>query len=126
MTRRILLIEDEDDIREIAQVSLESLAGWKAVCAHSGREGLELARRERPDAILLDVMMPDMDGPATLEHLAADPDTRDIPVIFMTAKVQASERRKLSDLGVRGLIAKPFDPIKLAEEISGLLGWGPK
>jgi CheY-like chemotaxis protein len=123
VTRRILLIEDEDDIREIARVSLETLAGWATLSAHSGQEGLDLARRERPDAILLDVMMPDMDGPQTLARLLEDPATRSIPVIFMTAKVQASERRNLSDLGVRGLIAKPFDPLQLAAEISAILGW---
>jgi two-component system alkaline phosphatase synthesis response regulator PhoP len=123
VTRRILLIEDEDDIREIARVSLEILAGWSTLSAHTGQEGIELARRERPDAILLDVMMPDMDGPQTLARLREDPSTREIPVIFMTAKVQASERRNLGDLGVRGLIAKPFDPLQLAAEISAILGW---
>ena len=121
--RTILLIEDEDDIREITALSLESMAGWATIPARNGMDGIAKARTRRPDAILLDVMMPDMDGPATLEQLRADPQTRDIPVIFMTAKVQAPERRKLDSLGAKGIIPKPFDPTRLAAEIAGVLGW---
>src|SRR5687767_9923922 len=112
MSRRILLIEDEDDIREIAALSLESIGGWKTILARGGKDGIEKAATEKPDAIILDVMMPDMDGPATLEALRNSPATKDIPVIFMTAKVQAPERRKLDDLGAQGLIPKPFDPMR--------------
>jgi two-component system, OmpR family, alkaline phosphatase synthesis response regulator PhoP len=121
--RRILLIEDEDDIREIATLSLESIGGWIAISASSGKEGIIKAQSEKPDAILLDVMMPDMDGPATLQALRNAPETKDIPVIFMTAKVQAPERRKLEDLGAQGLIPKPFDPTRLSKDIAGALGW---
>ena len=121
--KRVLLIEDEDDIREVAALSLESVAGWTVLAASSGKEGLITAAREKPDAILLDVMMPDMDGPATLQRLLGQPETRDIPIIFMTAKVQSAERKKLAELGARGLIAKPFDPLNLADEVSGILGW---
>ena len=124
--KTILLIEDEDDIREITALSLEAMAGWATIPARSGMEGIAKARLQRPDAILLDVMMPDMDGPATLEKLRHDPQTKDIPVIFMTAKVQAPERRKLDGLGAQGIIPKPFDPTRLAAEIAGVLGWeGP-
>jgi two-component system alkaline phosphatase synthesis response regulator PhoP len=123
MSRRILLIEDEDDIREIAALSLESIGGWETILARGGQDGIEKAASERPDAIILDVMMPDMDGPATLEQLRKNPMTKDIPVIFMTAKVQAPERRKLDDLGAQGLIPKPFDPTRLAADIASVLGW---
>jgi two-component system alkaline phosphatase synthesis response regulator PhoP len=123
MSRRILLIEDEDDIREIAALSLESIGGWKTILARGGKDGIEKAATEKPDAIILDVMMPDMDGPATLEALRNNPATKDIPVIFMTAKVQAPERRKLDDLGAQGLIPKPFDPMRLAADIASVLGW---
>ena len=122
-SKRILLIEDEDDIREVAALSLEATAGWEVLSASSGNEGIATAAREHPDAILLDVMMPDLDGPATLQKLHSVPETLNIPVIFMTAKVQTAEKKKLAELGARGLIAKPFDPMLLAEEISRILGW---
>jgi len=121
--RRILLIEDEDDIREIAGLSLESVGGWEAITAASGRDGIERAEADHPDAILLDVMMPDQDGPSTLLQLLDNQKTRHIPVIFMTAKVQATELRKLSAMGARGVIAKPFDPVRLPQEIAAILGW---
>jgi two-component system alkaline phosphatase synthesis response regulator PhoP len=122
-TKRILLIEDEDDIRDIACLSLQSLVGWETLSARSGSEGVAMARHQRPDAILLDVMMPGMDGPTTLKTLLADEKTRHIPVIFMTAKVHAADRQRLADLGARGLIAKPFDPVTLPSEIANVLGW---
>lgn len=122
-TKRILLIEDEDDIREVAAMSLESTAGWTVLAASSGKQGIEVAAREHPDAILLDVMMPDMDGPATLQQLLTGAETKAIPIIFMTAKVQTAEKKKLAELGARGIIAKPFDPLQLADEVSRLLGW---
>ena len=95
--RRILIVDDEDDIREVAQVSLELVGGYEVLTASSGRDGLERARGGQPDAILLDVMMPDMDGPATLVELRADPATRDIPVVFLTAKTQTAERQQLGN-----------------------------
>lgn len=118
---RILVIDDDDDIREVAQVTLEVMGGWEVLTARSGQEGLQLARSAKPDGILLDVMMPDMDGPTTLEHLRADPATADIPVIFLTAKVQAMDRKRLQDLPVAGLIAKPFDPLALSDQIASVL-----
>jgi CheY-like chemotaxis protein len=83
--RRILIVDDEDDIREVAQVSLELVGQFEVLTAASGSAGIETARATQPDAILLDVMMPDMDGPTTLARLQADPATRDIPVVFLTA-----------------------------------------
>jgi CheY-like chemotaxis protein len=121
MARKILIVDDEDDIREVAQMSLEMVGGWQVVPARSGAQAIELAAREQPDAILLDVMMPGMDGPTTFEHLQAVEETRDIPVIFLTAKVQGRERRTLDELGVRGVIPKPFDPITLPGQVSDVL-----
>jgi CheY-like chemotaxis protein len=122
-SKHILLIDDEDDIREVASMSLETVAGWRVTCARSGEEGVKLAERTEPDAILLDVMMPDQDGPQTLRLLRQNGKTKNIPVLFLTAKVQAIERQRLKDLGASGTLAKPFDPMKLADEISQTLGW---
>jgi CheY-like chemotaxis protein len=124
MSRKILLVDDEDDIREVAQMSLEMTAGWEVVTASSGADALRLAAAERPDAILLDVMMPGMDGPATARALKGAPGTAEIPIILLTAKVQAADRRRFDDLGVAGILAKPFDPMALADEVRGVLGWG--
>lgn len=121
--RRVLLVDDEDDIRFVARASLERLAGWDVLAASSGAEGIELARAEQPDAIVLDVMMPGMDGPATLAALRADPATAGIPVVFLTAKIQAEERRRLEELGAAGVVAKPFDPMGLADELRAAFGW---
>jgi len=120
----LLIIDDEEDIREVTQLSLEMVRGWEVKTACCGGEGVIKAKAEQPDAILLDVMMPDMDGPTTLQKLQADPHTSHIPVFFLTAKVEPSERRQFVDLGVKGVIAKPFDPLKLADEVAAELGWG--
>jgi CheY-like chemotaxis protein len=121
--KKILIVDDEDDIREVAAMSLEMSAGWQVVGAGSGAEGLAKARAEKPDAILLDVMMPVMDGPATLEKLRADPEIAALPVVFLTAKLQATDRRRLADLGAAGVLAKPFDPMTLADQVKEALGW---
>lgn len=121
--RKVLLVDDEDDIREVAQVSLEYVAGWDVLPARSGMEAIRCALQDQPDAILLDVMMPDMDGPTTFQKLQADEATRNIPVILLTAKVQASDRKRFEELGVRGIISKPFDPMTLSAEISRILEW---
>ncbi|HEX2210275.1 MAG TPA: response regulator [Longimicrobium sp.] len=123
MSRKILLVDDEDDIREVAQMSLEITAGWDVVTAASGTDALRLAASERPDAILLDVMMPGMDGPATARALHASAETAEIPIILLTAKVQAADRRRFDDLRVAGVLAKPFDPMELAAQVSGVMGW---
>jgi len=122
-TKRVLLIDDEDDIREVAQVSLEMVGGWEVSSANCGTDGLAKAKVERPDAILLDVMMPDMDGPTTFQKLQEDVNTKGIPVILLTAKVQSSDRQRFNDLGVAGVIAKPFDPMILPSEVNQVLGW---
>lgn len=123
MSKTILVIDDEDDIREIAQLALELGRDWSVIGAASGSEGASLAASARPDAILLDVMMPGLDGPATLERLRSDPATSDIPVVFLTAKVRPAERARLGAMGVAGVLAKPFDPIELPEQLAACLGW---
>ncbi len=117
------MIDDEDHIREVAQVSLEMVGGWEVLTANCGGDGLQMASAERPDAILLDVMMPDMDGPTTFQRLQADAATRDIPVILLTAKVQAADRQRFTDLGVKAVLAKPFDPLSLPGDVAQALGW---
>lgn len=124
MSRRILIVDDEDDIREVAQLCLEVVGGWEVFPARSGREAIEIAPRARPDVILMDVMMPDLDGPSTFRLLQENPETRGIPVILLTAKVQAADRKQFHDLGVRGVIAKPFDPMALADEVESRLAGG--
>ena len=122
--KRVVVIDDEDDIREIAQDSLELLGGYQVSTASSGTEGLADARAQQPDTILLDMMMPGMDGSATFQKLQEDATTQGIPVILLTAKVQASDRLRFATLGVAGVIAKPFDPISLAGQVAQILGWG--
>jgi CheY-like chemotaxis protein len=107
MTKRILAIDDEDDIREVAQVCLETMVGWEVITASSGREGLTLAATVFPDAILLDVMMPDMDRPTTFQKLQA----------------QAAEQKRFAELGAKAVLIKPFDPVTLAQQIATALDW---
>ena len=121
--RRILIVDDEADIREVAQVSLELMGPYEVITASSGRDGVHSARTRQPDAILLDVMMPDLDGPAVLAELRADPATRDIPVLFLTARTQTVERAQLVRLGAAGILTKPFDPLKLATDVAAALRW---
>jgi CheY-like chemotaxis protein len=123
MTRRVLVVDDDDAIREVAQSSLEIVAGWEVEVASSGLQALERAVAEPPDAILLDVMMPSMDGPTTFARLQADARTRNVPVVLLTAKVQPAERRRWEQLGVAGVLAKPFDPLELPGQVADLLGW---
>jgi CheY-like chemotaxis protein len=123
MPKRILLIDDEDHIREVAQVSLEAVGGWEVLSSDSGAEGTVVAGDEQPDAILLDVMMPEMDGPSTLQRLKSSGATRSIPVIFMTAKALSADRLALEKLDIAGIILKPFDPLTLSEQVSEVLGW---
>ncbi len=123
MSRRVLVVDDDDDIREVARTSLELVAGWDVQVASNGADAVDLCRARPPDAVLLDVMMPAMDGPTTFARLQANPRTRDVPVVLLTAKVQPAERRRWDDLGVAGVIAKPFDPLGLPGQVADLLGW---
>ena len=123
MARKILIIDDEDDIREVASLSLQTVAGWDVIVASSGAQGVARASEQRPDAILLDVMMPGMDGPTTFRELRKNPATAGIPVLLLTAKVQGSDQRRFADLGVQAILFKPFDPLTLSSQISSALGW---
>jgi CheY-like chemotaxis protein len=123
MAHRILIIDDEEDIREVAALSLETVAGWEVVSASSGAQGLARAIEHKPDAILLDVMMPGMDGPTTFRELRKNPATAHIPVLLLTAKVQSSDQRRFADLGVEAVLFKPFDPLTLSTQISEALHW---
>jgi CheY-like chemotaxis protein len=123
MSRRILIIDDEEDIRQVAALSLETVAGWEVMMANSGAQGLARAVDYQPDAILLDVMMPGMDGPSTFRELRKNPATAKIPVLLLTAKVQSTDQRRFADLGVEAVLFKPFDPLTLATQISTVLSW---
>jgi CheY-like chemotaxis protein len=120
----VLIVDDEEHVREVAAISLELTAGWDIRQAESGAEGIQAAIAWRPDAILLDVMMPDLDGPAAFARLQSDARTTGTPVIFLTAKVQTADRHRYAALGVKGVIAKPFDPLTLAATVTQILGWG--
>ncbi len=122
-TKRILVIEDEEDIREVVKLSLEAHSGWDVLTADSGIDGLAKAAAGSLDAILLDVMMPEMDGITVFQRLRADAGTQQIPVVFLTANVQPADRRRYAELGVTGLISKPFDPARLAAQLVQALGW---
>jgi two-component system, OmpR family, response regulator len=115
--KRILMIEDEPDIQAIAQLALEALGGFQVRICSTGREGLLAAELFDPHLILLDVMMPGMDGPSTLRALRGLPQTVATPVVFMTAKVQPQEVAEYRAIGVLDVIAKPFDPMTLSETI---------
>jgi CheY-like chemotaxis protein len=119
----LLVIDDDDGVREIVQISLEVAAGWQVLTASSGREGLQVAAKQQPDAILLDVMMPDMDGAETFRRLRACPETQDIPTILLTAKAKMSEQQQYMNLGVTGIITKPFEALNLVSQIQAILNW---
>ena len=121
MMHAVLIVDDDADIREVARLSLELVGGWTVFVADGGVDAIEQAKALSPDVILLDVMMPGIDGVATLRELADDPRTSQIPVIFLTAKTQLGERRRLEEAGACGLIAKPFDPLSLADDVEVIL-----
>lgn len=121
MTVKILYVDDEDDIREIAQMALELEPAFEVRPCSSGAEALDAASVWQPDLILLDVMMPEMDGPETLRQLSAAPATASIPVAFITARTQTHQVEGYKAMGAVGVIAKPFDPMLLASEIKDLL-----
>ncbi len=121
--RTILFVDDEPDIRSVAEMALRFRSGWRVLTASGGAEALEVAAREQPDAIVLDVMMPGMDGPTTLEHLRREARTRHTPVLFCTAKAQPAELRQLGNADVAGVLSKPFDPLALGAQIARQLGW---
>ncbi len=123
MSKRVLVVDDDDGVREIIQLSLETVAGWDVLLASTGREGFAIAAAEKPDLILLDVMMPEEDGIEIYKQLQAEPSTQTIPTILLTAKAQISERQEFMELGIVGIITKPFQARALVEEIIALLNW---
>lgn len=117
MLQRIIFVEDDPDIRTVATIALESVGGFAVRACGSGHEALEFLDEFGPDLILLDVMMPEMDGPVTLAALRKLPAAAAVPVVFMTAKVQPQEVERYRELGAIDVIAKPFDPMTLADEV---------
>jgi CheY-like chemotaxis protein len=123
MSKQILVIDDEDVILEVIQTCLETLTDWQVQIAESGKSGIEIARSHRPDGILLDISMPTMDGFEVLRQLQAIAETKAIPVILLTARAQPEERQQFTKMGVAGVIVKPFDPMRLVEEIVTVFHW---
>ncbi|SDV99910.1 response regulator [Marinobacter mobilis] len=115
--KRILYVEDEPDIRAVTELALVSLGGFEVAVCESGEEALKRAVSFSPELILLDVMMPHLDGPETLQALRQLPGIAEVPVVFMTAKVQSSEVEAYKDLGAADVIAKPFDPMTLSDQV---------
>jgi CheY-like chemotaxis protein len=118
---KVLVVDDEDDIRRIATLSLATVGGMDVCEASGGAAGVARAREQRPDVVLLDMMMPGMDGVETFHALQGDPETARIPVVFLTAKAVASEAERVRGLGARGVLVKPFDPMTLPRMLRGLL-----
>jgi len=121
MSKSILIIDDEEDVKDIAQMGLEMAADWQVITASTGKEGLELAESKQPEIILLDLMMPEWDGKETLKQLKANLNTAAIPVILMTAKTQSAIALELTELDLAGVITKPFRPLELPKQIINIL-----
>lgn len=119
--RTVLLVDDDEDIRVIGEMALRDVGGLTVVMADGGERAIEAAGRARPDVILLDVMMPGMDGPTTFRRLRENEATAGIPVVFVTAKVQRQEVDRYLELGAVGVIGKPFDPMTLADELRSIM-----
>jgi two-component system, OmpR family, alkaline phosphatase synthesis response regulator PhoP len=122
-TKCVLIIDDEETIQTVVKFGIRMKAGWEVLTASSGPTGIQTAQTTNPDVILLDVMMPEMDGIATFKALQSHPQTEQIPVIFLTAKAQTAEKRQFNDLGVSGVITKPFNSLDLPEQIAKILHW---
>ena len=118
---KALIIDDEDDVRQVVKLSLGRVGGMSVVDAASGSEGISLAAETSPDFILLDLMMPDMDGVETFCRLRGDVRTASIPVIFLTAKALPSEIERLRRLGALDVVVKPFNPMTLADQLRAIL-----
>ena len=118
---KVLIIDDEEDVRRIALLSLVHVGHFAVVEASGGAQGIEIARTEKPDVILLDVMMPGMDGPTTLAKLREDAATRDIPIVFVTARAMSAELEPLRALGAKGVLTKPFNAMTLPRDLEAVL-----
>ena len=116
----MLVVDDERSIRLLCRVNL-SASGIDVLEAESGLKALELARREQPDLVLLDVMMPDVDGWTVARELAGDERTREIPIVFLTARAEASDKRMGQQLGGVGYLVKPFDPVTIGDFVEHVI-----
>lgn len=123
MSRKVLVIDDEEAIIIVLKASLEATTPWQVITCSSATKGIATATAEHPDAVLLDVSMPKVDGTQVFKALQAEASTQDIPVIFLTAKARGSEQQTLKALGVAGIILKPFSPQTIAAQIKELLDW---
>ncbi|WP_251153020.1 response regulator [Cellulosimicrobium sp. Marseille-Q4280] len=119
----MVVIDDDASIREVAALALTAVGGHEVHTAGDGAEGMAVAREVRPDVILLDVMMPTVDGPAVLARIRADDRLRDVPVVFLTAKVGTQDISRLDGLGAAAVLTKPFDPLTLPDRLAEVLGW---
>ncbi len=117
---KVLVIDDEAPIRLLCRVNLEA-EGMEVIEAGDGPTGLEQARRERPDLVLLDVMMPGLNGWLVAERLASDPETSSIPIVFLTARAELRDRARGLDIGGIDYVTKPFDPLELLDRVKDLL-----
>lgn len=120
-SKKVLLVDDDPNIRRIAQIVLNNIGKYDVMLAGGGADAIDLAKQTKPDLILLDVMMPDMDGPTTLTQIRSIPGLQNTPTIFVTAKVQKHEMHAYKQQGALGVITKPFDPMNLCNEIDRLL-----
>lgn len=121
--RRILVVDDSALVRDAARIALDDLGGYEVLTASCARDGLACAAEDLPDAIVLDVVMPGMDGIVAASLLAAAPATSRIPIVLMTARADAADRARYARLPVRGVVSKPFAVAGLARELAGILGW---
>ncbi|MEC4804785.1 MAG: response regulator [Jaaginema sp. PMC 1079.18] len=122
MAKKILLIDDEPDVRQVLQLTLELEHQWQVDTAASGQEGIQKAQTNPPDVILLDIMMPGLDGVATLNQLQTLPETDNIPVIFLTAKLE-TEQKRYTETGAVAVLSKLIDPLTFGENVIALMGW---
>ena len=122
MTKSILVVDDEEDVRALIQLGLEMNGGWNVINATSGVEAIDMAASQQPDVILLDLMMPDMDGKATLQKLKSNPKTQNISVIMMTAKSKYFVEESFTGLDVAAIFTKPLRPLNLSQQIIDAIG----
>lgn len=119
-----LVVDDDSSVRAVTELALTRLAEWHVITADRGRTAIDLAREHRPSVVLLDLMMPEMDGVETARILLDDAATADIPVVLLTARsTLGSEEPPWAGVGICGVIAKPFDPTTLARQIVDIVGW---
>lgn len=118
--KKIMHVEDDPSIQQVTKIALEAVGGFQVHTCPSGADALEHYSQFEPQLLLMDVMMPDMDGPETLRQLQQHYDLSAVPVIFMTAKVQSNEVQSYKDLGAADVVVKPFDPMTLSQQIEAI------